>query len=104
MPKEISYWPVFLFNGGVGDFKLIRIFTSEAEANAFADEMNNSIPPEKPKARPAEFTLEGIESHIIQYWMRASFPEEVLSRGVKRLWDKDGRFPIVMAESQEAAA
>jgi hypothetical protein len=104
MPKDIPYWPVFLFNGSLGDFKIIGIFTSEAEANAFAEKINEARAPEQPKAKAAEFTLEGIESHIIQYWMRASFPEEILRSGVKKLYDRNGQFPVCVADSQEAAA
>jgi hypothetical protein len=76
MPREITYWPVFRFNAGVvGEFKVIGIFTSEAEAQAFSDEVNRELGAEKPQAIPAEFTLDGIKSHIIQYWIAESIPQ-----------------------------
>ena|ERR1700683_3560735 len=105
MPKETTYWPVFLFNAGIiGEFKLIGIFTSESEANTFADKVNYGVPPEKPKAQVAWQTLEGIESHIIQYWMRASFPEHLITDAAKKLFSGDGAFPAAVVKNEEVAA
>jgi hypothetical protein len=105
MLKEPTYWPVFRFGAGIGgEYLLLGILNSQADAEAFAEAVNAELPPKEPLAILAEFTLDAIKSHIIQYWVSASFPEHLASNALKALYDRNGKFPVAVGKTEEAAA